>query len=567
VSDASEPLATANPTATRPRVVVIVRPHAERVPAVDPSEETVGIPAPARNAQDTVSVGVPAPSSHLVDSANEETNVLEPGAVRAAIGAKSLIPPEDVPTERFVLDKSKKPRQRTAEDDRLVAAVIQLDLNAEVSPLSPFLGASLLERAGRAAERAGAPRLVLVSASRDKERLDSAIQAAQRGFRGPVELLSEDPSEESFGRGRLLLLDGSALHDGPSLARLARMKGPNTGLLLGQHGDGLRIRTAEGKVIEVGPDVQPNDGALIGAASCPVEDFAMISRRGLRSVLDRLSREEQLLGLVAHDAVGRQFRDDKRRRQAQKHCYDALAESRGEGLLDQWIGRPIARALTLALLPRDGISPTHVLLLATLFGLVAAILLAVGHRAAAAVAGLFLVISAVLDRCDGELARLRLDDRPRPLDFVMDHVILLLVFLGLAWGIHSAPEGVAGWDKTMALLPEQLRAALSGKLSLTALRVGLAGSLGAMLMLAVSAWRGPPRPDSRGIEWLGDLVAESFGSRDYGYVLLVGGIVHAIFPQIGLLGLLLLGCVALIHGFWVLLLLAQLISPRKREDV
>ena len=132
MSDASEPLATANPTATRPRVVVIVRPHAERVPAVDPSEETVGIPAPARNAQDTVSVGVPAPSSHLVDSANEETNVLEPGAVRAAIGAKSLIPPEDVPTERFVLDKSKKPRQRTAEDDRLVAAVIQLDLNAEV---------------------------------------------------------------------------------------------------------------------------------------------------------------------------------------------------------------------------------------------------------------------------------------------------------------------------------------------------------------------------------------------------------------------------------------------------
>ncbi|MGE0710946.1 MAG: hypothetical protein AB7N76_28290 [Planctomycetota bacterium] len=583
MSDAPEPLTAdvasdddSPAAARRPRVVVIVRsvaaadakagaPAAGALAAATAAKPKLAPPAAkpkteppdAKPKTEPPDAAKPKTESAQTEGEEDGTRRFEGEQVLARVDS---LPPEDVPTERFVLERK---RERTAEDDELAAAVIQLDLKGDPSPLTSFLGPCLLERAARAAELAGAPRLILVAARGDAEQHDLALQAAQRGFRGPVELFGHDPELEDFGRGRLLLLDGSALHDGEALASLGRVRGESTALLLAPHGDGLKVRTEGGKVVEVGPDVQPNDGALAGACSVPAEDFVRVSARGLRAVLDELSRANQLIGRVAIDSFARQFRDAGRCDQAQRWCYDALAGSKSDGMVEQWIGRPLARALTLGLLPRLGVSPTHVLAAAGAFGIAAAALLGLAHPFLAPLAGLLLVVSAVLDRCDGELARLRLDDRPRPLDFLLDHVILGLVFLGLAWGIHKAPEGVANWDQTMRLLPQAASDAIAAPGGVTALFVGLAGAIGVALMLAVSAWRGPPDPYARGVERFGDMIASSFGSRDYAYVILLAGIIHAAMPGLGVLGLVLLVCSAAVHGFWVLLLLTQLISPRR----
>jgi phosphatidylglycerophosphate synthase len=580
VSDASGPLAAADPNAANndanalPRVVVVVR-------ALNASELAGREAFPQPSATEAVGSEVSAAAEAVgiaasTEPTDEDTRRYDTEQVKADATAtaaevakeriaatKSVgIEPEDVPTERFVLEMK---RQRTPADDRLAAAIVVIDFTADPDPLTPFLGPCLLERAARAAEIAGAPRLLLVAGSCDADQRDLSLQAAQRGFRGPVETYDEDPTSKDIGPGRVLLLDGTALHDGRALSSLAKVRGETTALLLTQYGDGLRVRTESGKVVEVGTDVQPNDGALAGACSCPAESYEAMSSRGQSSVLDRLSREELLVGRVDTESHSRQFRDRHRADQAQRFCYDALAASKTDGLLEQWIGRPIARALTLALLLKKGVTPTHVLVFAGLLGVAAAALLALGHSYLAPVAGLLLVLSAVLDRSDGELARLRLDDRPRPLDFLLDHVILGLVLLGLAWGIHQPPSGVGGWEASLNLLPEAATTAIAGRFPVTALFVGLAGAVGVALMLAVSAWRGPPDPHSRGMERVGDLIASSFGSRDYAYVLLLAGILHAILPDRGLLGIVLLLCTAGVHGFWLLLFLVQTVTPRRRK--
>lgn len=523
------------------------------------------------------------PSAAEVDASEEETTedmlagerspapaaeaaAAEAAATKDASTKRFTQPVEDYddldqPTERFTSEM--RPRKRTAEDDKTVGAVIQVDLQADPSPLKPFLGRTLLERAARAAEVAGAPRLLLVGGSRLGDHRAEVVAAAQAGFRGPIEIHESDPPEDAFGRGRLLLLDGSALQDGQALRSMTRVSGDKVALLISDHGDGLRARTEGGAIVEVGPDLQPNDGALAGALACPVEDFQLMSQLGMRAALDRVGREERLIGRVASETHGRQFRDGERAVQAERYCYDALAGGSGDGLFDQWFGRHLARLVTLGLLTKEAISPAFVSGIGALIGGAGGVLLALGKPFLALLAGLLLVISAILDRSDGELARLRLDDRPRRFDFLLDHAILSFVLAATAWGLDHPPPGVGGWEEALKLLPEVAKKGLSlGGQPVSATLVGVAGVAAVISLLAISAWRGPPRAQASGLERFGDILASSFGSRDYAYLVLLGGILTVIQPGLGLMSFVLLGCTALVFGFCSLLLIVQLFAGR-----
>ena len=580
---------------TRPRVVVMVR--ARRGSAAAASAAS---PSPGTAARVRAGASARAAANDLDEASAEAAEVAAAhAAAQADIGAGDtrslrvsdlrparepqqrqrgkdpetgnlgapIVDPLDQPTERF---KGAMKRQRGPADEALAAAVIQLDLQADPNPLALFLGRSLLERACRAAELAGAPRLVVVCPQlKDApERREAVVSAAQRGFRGPLELHEEDVPQSAFGQGRLLLIDGGALQDPRALASLGRISGDRVGLLLSDHGDGLKARTESGAIVEFGSDLQPNDGALAGALSCPVEDFQLMSQLGMRAALDRLSREERLVGRVVSETFARQFRDSGRAEQAERYCYSALAGGGGDGLFDQWFGRPFARMVTLGLLRKESISPAFVSGVAAVIGAGGGVLLALAKPWMSLLAGLLLVLSAILDRTDGELARLRLDDRPRRFDFLLDHAILTFVLAAMAWGLDLRPDDLSpsGWDQTLQLLPQLARDALSvGGQRVSATLIGVGGVAGVIALLAVSSWRGPPRGDARGLERFGDLLASSFGSRDYAYLILIGGVLSAVLPGAGVMGFVLLGCTMLVFGFFGLLLLAQLFAPRPSQ--
>lgn len=538
-SEGAAPLAAAEETGSQalPRVVLIVR-----------EADTV-----------TLGAGVQSVDDPSAEAAVE--TLPEPPAeeMETARFKPRLIEVEDQPTERIRLKK----RDRTAEDDRLAAAVIQLNLDADPGPLEDFLGKSLLYRAARAAHIAGAPRLILVTrnlSASDKTKVEGICRGGFKG--GPVEFVDTDPDEKTFGRGRVLLLDPTSLQDGEAIRRLARVKGDKTALLLGQYGDGLRVRTEEGNVAEVGSEISPYDGTMVGACSVPAEDFWRITQVGMRSALDQLGRERLLIGTVATETFARQFRDGRRIEYAQRDCYESLAESGNDGLFDWLIGRPIARLLTLQLLHQQVISPSFVSWVAAILGLIGAAILATGSAAPALAAGGLLILSAVLDRCDGELARLRLEDDSRDLDFYLDHVTHILVMLGLAWGVQRVGPG--DWNATLASLNKL--GGLGGKLQgfgVSGLMVGFAAVLGILLLLGVLLWRGQPHPRSSGLRKIGDALATSFGSRDYFYLLVFVAILNLLTPEIGVMGLFLILSTALVHFFWISLLLLNVVSPRR----
>ena len=118
-----------------------------------------------------------------------------------------------------------------------------------------------------------------------------------------------------------------------------------------------------------------------------------------------------------------------------------------DGPVSRWLNRPLSTRLSMLLAPLRP-SPDLVSLVAFVFGLAGAVLLAVGQGLAG---GLLVHASSVADGVDGEVARLQLRGGPRGalLDGVLDPVgdAAILVGLGL-WGPGRAPlRGGAGADR------------------------------------------------------------------------------------------------------------------------
>lgn len=118
-----------------------------------------------------------------------------------------------------------------------------------------------------------------------------------------------------------------------------------------------------------------------------------------------------------------------------------------EGFVDRHFNRKCSKRLTLGLL-QTPLTPNGVTLLATAVGLLAAMAFAVGGYAAGIVGALLFQLSAILDCCDGEVARLKFLESSfgEQLDMALDNVVHVALYAGMAWGAYTA-----GWG-SVALL-------------------------------------------------------------------------------------------------------------------
>ncbi|MCO5164915.1 MAG: hypothetical protein M9894_00910 [Planctomycetes bacterium] len=535
----------------RPKVVVIVAPR-EGAPAAAAAGPAVAEPSPFDRAGD------------------EPTDVSAP---------RPVLPPAEAerPTERI---RKAPPRPRTPADDRIVAAVVTVDLHAAPGPLTDLFGRSLLFRAARAALAAGAPRLILLGQVPDARHRE-LYEEAYNGFGcGPVEVRSGDPGLADFGPGRVLILDGAALHDPDAVRRLTSVTGPAAALLLTRDGDGVRVRTEDGRVREVGVDPSSADGITAGAASVPVEHFERITQVGERAALEELCALDQLVGVTARRSYARQLHSGQALEQARARAYEPIASGGGtSGLFEDVIGRPVSRAITALILRRAFVTPSLVSVVAGILALVGAFLIVFSgelphaHAGLAMVlAGLFLVGSAILDRTDGELARLRMeeDEASRSLDFGLDHVAHMVVFAALAWAVDppDLPRRATAWGRFLDAAPAWLLDPLRRWELDDPMRVGVVAVFGVLVLMAVLLWRGAPRADSSGLRRVADGLASAFNSRDYFYLLTAAALFNLV-PLLALKGLMawfLVATAALVHLTWLAILVLSLASPAPPED-
>ena len=105
------------------------------------------------------------------------------------------------------------------------------------------------------------------------------------------------------------------------------------------------------------------------------------------------------------------------------------------------------------------VTPNHLTTIRLVTGLAAAAAFAVGDYLWTAAGGLLFVLSAFLDRADGELARIS-DRRSRfghTYDLWSDAIVNVAIFVGMGFGLASSNLGSwapwLGWSRARASLP------------------------------------------------------------------------------------------------------------------
>jgi phosphatidylglycerophosphate synthase len=115
-------------------------------------------------------------------------------------------------------------------------------------------------------------------------------------------------------------------------------------------------------------------------------------------------------------------------------------DSSSDGWVDRYLNRQLSSWFSRRFV-RMPLTPNHVTLMACAIGLLAACSFAYGSWVSGVVGALLLQWSAVIDCCDGEIARLKFLESTSGyyLDISCDNLVHVAVFLGIAWSAYQPP--------------------------------------------------------------------------------------------------------------------------------
>ena len=116
-----------------------------------------------------------------------------------------------------------------------------------------------------------------------------------------------------------------------------------------------------------------------------------------------------------------------------------------EGFVDTYFNRVISALLSRMFLALR-LSPNAITLVATAVGVAAAVAFTKGTYAAGILGALLFQLAAIVDCCDGEVARLTFTESPlgEQLDIMTDNVVHMAIFASIGWGAFVAQGGWQG---------------------------------------------------------------------------------------------------------------------------
>ena len=313
---------------------------------------------------------------------------------------------------------------------------------------SRVAGLSLLDRMVRTLARAGIEHLVVVApagAPRELSRL-------ARQLRMQVEFLdwgAAPPASLTFGEG-LLVLMGEYVHHHASLRELLRggLEGCELVAQVSeappQPGPFRQVRLEEGRAAFA--LAETGAGASSGAFLCAPRLFSLAGLLAARDAWNFLSARARGRKVALRCAAAPLWRrvEDRRGARAAKDMLFSQVTKATSGFISRHLNARFSIP-TSKLLIETGISPHMVTVLLVLTtGLSSAYLISrPGEYVFLALAGILWQLAAIFDRCDGEIARVKLCESKFGawFDTITDNIAYLCGYVGLLVGMHSRYPG------------------------------------------------------------------------------------------------------------------------------
>ncbi len=250
--------------------------------------------------------------------------------------------------------------------------------------------------------------------------------------------------------------------------------------------------------------LKPPSERASAASADPMDRLGIPVRRWL----ERAATEGRVRVVAATSHAGLWYRevwDEASAGNAERTLFRSL-KGEAEGFVDRYFNRTFSRLLTSAFL-RMKCSPNTITMIATAVGLLSALGFGCGTYQAGIMAALLFQLAAVIDCCDGEVARLTFTESPFGawLDIAMDNVVHIAIFAGIACGAYLRQAGTAGaWVPVVLGGAAVLGNAMSFWLVTKAQKIG-----------PTRGWKTPKQA-----AW-SDFILKNVASRDFSVVVLL----------------------------------------------
>lgn len=364
--------------------------------------------------------------------------------------------------------------------ERLGAAILAAGFGERLrecgspKPLARVAGLTLLERTVRTLRAGGLDGEIAVVVGHRGEEV--AGYCKQRGL--PVRVVENPDYPRGNGTSvlaamrflpeRFVVAMVDHVHTPESVRRLLRCEGDfvaavDTSPVFADPGEATRVRIEDGRVVDFGKNLPEYDGLDAGLFLCSRQALERLrgAAGGERLSWNDLKRAWLASGgeVVACDLAGAPWTDvdtPEDLRLSEEMVLE-WAASGSDGPVSRHLNRRVSRRITRLLLDTP-LSPDQLSLLS--FGLAAlgAGLLAAGRLR---LGGVLVQLASIVDGCDGELARARVESSPRGavFDATLDRWADALIISGLALGAGTRRAAAAGYPALAgALLVSYTRA-------------------------------------------------------------------------------------------------------------
>ncbi|MCP9454701.1 MAG: CDP-alcohol phosphatidyltransferase family protein [Nitrospira sp.] len=347
----------------------------------------------------------------------------------------------------------------------------------EVDPLASVVGISLFQRAVLTLQRGGIRQLIVLTGP-EEEHLKQALSSGPR-VSIPVrwmpirEFPLDDPRTWEFLGAEVgdcvLLLSANAIFSPHLIEHLRRESRHGKAIVvarplsrsstMGNRGSvksGVRLQVCGKRLTAWAPP--PGDHTAPLAAAMVVLPAALLtsaSRDGgmelgrlpIRRWLELVGGDGNVRVVEATDKQGLWYQEvtvPSDLPLAERKLFHSLRAD-AEGFVDRYFNRKLSRWFTRLFL-RAGWSPNVITVVASLIGFTAAVGFSIGTYAAGVVAALLFQLAAVIDCCDGEVARLTFAESPFGawLDLFLDNLVHMAIFTGIAIGLYTVRMGEPG---------------------------------------------------------------------------------------------------------------------------
>jgi phosphatidylglycerophosphate synthase len=192
-------------------------------------------------------------------------------------------------------------------------------------------------------------------------------------------------------------------------------------------------------VIDPGPEALPRrDAAFCRVSGARLQSLLeSAGETTLSASLAGLPRQRDLEVIGNHGLVCAPVVVETNRRAVERGLFRDF-DGASDGWVDRYLNRRLSPWLSRWFLRRP-LTPNHVTLIAMVIGLISALCFAHGSWLSGVIGALFLQWSAVIDCCDGEIARLKFLESTSGyyLDIACDNLVNIAVFVGIAWASYQ----------------------------------------------------------------------------------------------------------------------------------